>query len=298
MVEAGALRERAGVGLRSPHYSYIFEHKPAIPFFEAISENFLGLRNTGGGRPLRNVERIRADYPLVLHGVSLSIGSTDLLDRTYLRRLRDLYTHLQPAWVSDHLCWTGVAGTNLHDLLPLPYTQEAIEHVCDRVDEVQDFLGRRFTLENVSSYVDFKHSEMTEWEFLAEITRRTGCGVLFDVNNIYVSSRNHGFDPLAYLRGFPGEAIVQYHLAGGSDHGDYIIDTHDRAVPAAVWELYRATLDAFGPRPTLIEWDDKLPEFPELAAEAAKAEGEIARWRERMRSPAERHANGGADGTL
>src|SRR5262249_53784251 len=152
-----------------------------------ISENFLGLRNTGGGRPLRNLERIRADYPLVLHGVSLSIGSTDVLDRSYLHRLRDLYSRIEPAWVSDHLCWTGVGGTHLHDLLPLPYTQEAVDHVCDRVEEVQEFLGRRFTFENVSSYVDFKHSEMSEWEFLAAIARRTGCGVLFDVNNVYVS---------------------------------------------------------------------------------------------------------------
>jgi len=261
-----------GLGLRVPHYSYILEHRPKVDWFEAITENYLP---TAGGtcdnKPLRTLEKIRADYPLVLHGVSLSIGSADPLNFDYLRKAKALYDRVSPAWVSDHLCWTGVEGENLHDLLPLPYTEEAISHVVDRVKQVQDFLGRRILLENVSSYVEFSHSRMPEWEFLSAIARGADCGILLDINNIYVSHRNHGFNPQDFLEGIPVDRVGQFHLAGHSDYGTHVIDTHDHDVREEVWELYRAAVQRFGSVSTLLERDDHIPPFPELYQELQKA---------------------------
>ena len=256
-----------GLGLRVDHYETILNSEPAIDWFEIISENYL----VPGGKPLHYLDRIRARYPLVMHGVSLSIGSSDPLDREYLKQLKALAARVEPAWISDHLCWTGVHGRNLHDLLPLPYTEEAVEHVAARVREVQDFLGRQMLLENVSSYVSFASSQLTEWEFLAAVCERADCLILLDVNNIYVSSINHEFDPLRYLDGVPGERVRQIHLAGHEDHGNYIIDTHDHPVPDPVWNLYGETIKRLGPVSTMIERDDNIPALDELLAELDRA---------------------------
>ncbi|HVN86333.1 MAG TPA: DUF692 domain-containing protein [Candidatus Binatia bacterium] len=256
-----------GVGLRTPHYPYIFEHWPAVDWFEVISENFM----VRGGRPLHTLTRIRERYPIVLHGVSLSIGTTDALNFDYLTALRALIDRFEPAWVSDHLCWTGVGGRNLHDLLPLPFTDEALAHVVGRLQRVQDFLGRRIAIENVSSYLTFRHSTIPEWEFLSEVATRADCGVLLDINNIYVSAVNHRFDSIQYINAIPPARVWQFHLAGHSDHGDYLLDTHDHPVTDAVWDLYRHALDRFGCASTLIEWDDHIPDFPELQAHADRA---------------------------
>lgn len=206
----------------------------------------------------------------------MSIGSMDPLDESYLKRLKELVDRFDPMWISDHLCWTGVQGENLHDLLPLPYTEEAIVHLSERIQRVQEFMGRRLVLENVSSYVTFSHSEMTEWEFISEISRRTDCGILLDVNNVYVSSFNHGFDPIHFLKGIPKERVQQMHLAGYSDQGKYLLDTHDHPVTQPVWDLYRKAFEIFGPVPTLIEWDAGFPDFDTLNRERLKAE-EIAK---------------------
>src|SRR5258708_1760776 len=245
-----------GVGLRSNHYGAILSQRPAIPWFEVISENFMTLRNTDpesrglpGGRPREMLDLIRKDYPIMLHGVSLNIGST------------------------DPLRWTGVEGENLHDLLPIPYTEEALAHVVERVMQVQDLLGRRILLENVSSYVSYKHSQMPEWEFVAELARRADCGILLDVNNVYVSAKNHGFDPKKYLEGIPVDRVRQMHLAGYSEQDTgFLIDTHDHPVTSPVWDLYRESVRRFGAVPALIEWDDKIPPFEVLEQEAKKAE--------------------------
>lgn len=261
-----------GVGLRLPHYGHVLETLPTeVDWFEAVSENFIGLSNASGGRPLHVLEEVRKHYPVVLHGVSLSIGSVDPIDRSYLAKLRELYDRIEPAWVSDHLCWTGVGGENLHDLLPLPYTEEALAHVVAKLGAVQDFLGRRLLIENVSSYLTFEHSEMTEWEFLVEVARRADCGILLDINNIYVSSRNHGFDPMTYLEAIPPDRVGQFHLAGHSDNGDHLVDTHDHPVAGPVWSLYAQALRRFGNVSTLLEWDDRIPEFEGLVAELGKA---------------------------
>ena len=217
------------------------------------------------------LEKIRARYPIVMHGVSLSIASTAPLDMDYLAELKKLIARVEPKWVSDHLCWTGVHGVNLHDLLPIPYTREALEHVVPRVHKVQELLGRPLTIENVSSYVSYGHAEMTEWEFLTELTRRTGCWLLFDVNNVFVGAFNHGYDPLEFINGVPREPVVQFHLAGHSDMGTYIIDTHDHPIRAEVWELYRAAVERFGPVSTMIERDDNIPPLAELVAELDQA---------------------------
>jgi hypothetical protein len=256
-----------GIGLRTKHYSYVLEHWPEMDWFEIISENFM----VRGGKPLWVLDRVRERYPIVMHGVSLSIGSTDPLDVDYLRELRQLAERVQPAWISDHLCWTGVGGRNAHDLLPLPYTEEAIAHVVERVRRVQDYLGRPILLENVSSYVGYRDSTMPEWEFLAEVVERADCYVLLDVNNVYVSAFNHRFDPSLYLRGVPVGRVVQFHLAGHTDCGTHLLDTHDHDVIDPVWALYAEAVRRFGPLSTLIERDDRIPEFPAVAAEAARA---------------------------
>lgn len=257
-----------GLGLRPAHYAAILDGGDAgIDWFEAITENHL----VGGGRPLHVLDAVRDRRPVVLHGVSLSIGGIDPLDFDYLARVRALAARVEPAWISDHLCWTGVDGCNLHDLLPLPYTAEALAHVVPRVQAVQEFLGRPLVLENVSSYVDYVSSECREWEFLAELVARTGCELLLDVNNVYVSHRNHGFDPVAFLDGLPRGAVRQLHLAGHSDLGTHVIDTHDAPVREEVWALYAHAVRRFGPLPTLLERDDAIPPLPELAAELAHA---------------------------
>ncbi|TMA31133.1 MAG: DUF692 family protein [Deltaproteobacteria bacterium] len=260
-----------GLGLRPQHYGEVLSTLPAVPFFEVISENYMGLREGGGGRPLEILERVRAHYPILLHGVSMNLGSADPIDRDYLRRLGALADRVQPLWMSDHLCWTGVAAENLHDLLPLPFTSESLRHLASRIAQVQDALGRPLLVENVSSYLTYAHSTMREWEFLAELVRRTGCGLLLDVNNVYVSAVNQGFDPAEFLRGLPRKAVQQIHLAGYSTHGPVLIDTHDHPVSAPVLQLYAEAVRRFGAVPTMIEWDEQIPPFAELLHEARVA---------------------------
>ena len=256
-----------GLGLRPEHYLEVLESRPNVDWFEIISENYL----VDGGKPLHYLDRIREHYPMVMHGVSLSIGGSDPLDFEYLAALKQLAGRVEPAWVSDHLCWTGIDGRNLHDLLPLPYTEEAIAHVAERVGRVQDYLGRRILIENVSSYVTYTDSRIPEWEFLSAVAERADCHVLLDVNNVYVSARNHGFDPLAYLDGVPGERVRQIHLAGHSHNGALIIDTHDHPVPDPVWELYVEAVARLGPVSTMIERDDDIPPLDVLLAELVRA---------------------------
>jgi len=262
-----------GLGLRVDHYEAILADHPEVDWFEALTENYL----VPGGKPLDYLMRIRERYPMVLHGVSLSIGSTQPLDRNYLAQVKALATRLEPEWVSDHLCWTGIAGRNMHDLLPLPYTEEALANVVERVRTVQDILGRRILLENVSSYVSYRDSQVTEWQFLREIAERADCLILLDVNNIYVSSVNHEFDPLDYLHAIPVERVQQIHLAGHENHGDYLIDTHDHPVPDPVWELYSAALRRFGSVSTMIERDANIPPLEELCSELDAARQLAAR---------------------
>ena len=256
-----------GLGLRVDHYQTVLDTRPAVDWFEVITENYL----VPGGKPLHFLRKIREHYPMVMHGVSLSIGSTDPLNMGYLRQVKQLASELQPSWLSDHLCWTQMGDTNTHDLMPLPYTEEALAHVVERVQRVQDYLGRRLLLENVSSYVAYTDSILTEWEFLSEIARRADCLMLLDINNIYVSAYNHGFDPLDYLNAIPVERVQQFHLAGHSNLGDYIIDTHDHPVIDSVWQLYRRALARFGDVSTMIERDDHIPPFDELYAELQTA---------------------------
>lgn len=256
-----------GVGLRREHFDRVLAGPTSVDWFEVISENFM----VRGGRPLHVLERVRRDYPLVLHGVSLSIGSTDPLRRDYLDELRTLAQRVEPAWISDHLCWTGVGGHNAHDLLPLPYTEEALEHVVERVGQVQDSLGRRIALENVSTYLSFEGSTLPEWEFLATVAERADCGILLDVNNIYVSAMNHGFDAELYLAAIPPERVWQIHLAGHTDKGTHLLDTHSRPVCDEVWDLYRSALRRIGAVPSLVEWDEDIPDWNTLEAESLRA---------------------------
>ena len=256
-----------GLGLRPPHYEAILNEPHDIDWLEIVTENYLGL----GGKPLHYLERIRAKFPVAMHGVSLSIGSTDPLDRGYLAQVRALADRIEPSWISDHLCWAGVEGVNLHDLLPLPYTEETLAVVVDRLGEVQDALGRRLVLENVSSYLTYRASEMTEWEFLREVAQRADCDILLDINNIYVSSVNHRFNPSTYLQAIPKARVRQFHLAGHSDMGGHLIDTHDAPIIAPVWELYREAVMRFGAVPTMIERDDNIPALSELVAELDQA---------------------------
>ncbi|HWX81648.1 MAG TPA: DUF692 domain-containing protein [Steroidobacteraceae bacterium] len=262
-----------GLGLRTPHYEAILNEPHAIDWLEVITENYL----VPGGKPLHYLDRIRERFPMVMHGVSLSIGSTDPVDFEYLRNVRALASRIEPHWISDHLCWTGVDGRNLHDLLPLPYTEEALRQVVARVGQVQDALGRQILLENVSSYLTFHASEMTEWEFLSEVASRADCNILLDINNIYVSSVNHGFDAMHYLQAMPKSRVRQFHLAGHSDMGGHLIDTHDHPIVPAVWELYSQAVAQFGAVPTMIERDDNIPELSELVAELAVARDLAAR---------------------
>lgn len=256
-----------GLGLRTDHYETILNDKPPIDWFEIITENYL----VPGGKPLHYLDSIRADYPLVMHGVSLSIGSCDPLNFNYLRQVKALTERIEPAWISDHLCWTGVDGINLHDLLPLPYTEEAIEHVAERVKTVQDYLGRRILLENASSYITYTHSEMPEWEFLNAIVERADCLILLDINNVYVSARNHGFDARTYIDHVPQDRVQQFHLAGHLDLENLIIDTHDHTIVDPVWELYEYALSRFGMVSTMIERDDNIPALDELMTELSIA---------------------------
>ncbi len=256
-----------GLGLRAEHYNHILTEKPKADWFEAITENFMD----SGGRPLEILTQIRKNYPVALHGVSLSIGSADPLDKRYLERLKILVDRIDPFIVSDHLCWSGVEGESLHDLLPLPLTEEAADYVAERIQRLQDHLGRRFVIENVSTYVTYKHSTMPEWEFLAHVARRAGCGILLDLNNIYVNSKNHRFNPDSYIRHIPAELVAQFHLAGHTDMGEFLFDTHSGEVVHPVWQLYEKALALYGQVSTLIEWDASIPEFSKLEAEAAKA---------------------------
>ena len=256
-----------GLGLRPAHYEAVLGESQRIDWLEIITENYL----VPGGKPLHYLDRIRARYPMVMHGVSLSIGSTDPVDRDYLKAVRELARRVEPAWISDHLCWTGVEGRNAHDLLPLPYTEESLVCVAARVGEVQDALGRQILLENVSSYLTYRVSEMSEWEFLSEVARRADCAILLDINNIYVSAVNHAFDPLQYLNAMPKDRVRQFHLAGHSDMGDHLIDTHDHPIAAPVWDLYAEAVAHFGAVPTMIERDDNIPPLGELVAELDQA---------------------------
>jgi uncharacterized protein len=266
-----------GIGLRPSHYPAIeaglvgqgpdAEALAAVDWFEAISENFFG----PGGNPRRMLRLVRERFPIVLHGVALSLGSVDPLDPRYLDQLAALADEIQPSFISDHLCWGGVGGRVAHDLLPLPFSEEALAHVASRVAAVQDRLGRPFVVENVSSYVAFKSSTMTEWEFLSALCRRTGCRLLLDVNNVFVSAHNHGFDPRAFITGVPRGSVAQIHLAGHSVRGQLLLDTHDHPVRDEVWELYRLAVATHGDVPTLVEWDDKIPPFARVVAEADRA---------------------------
>jgi uncharacterized protein len=284
-----------GVGLRAEHYDDLLAGPRRTDWFEAITENYID----SGGRPMHVLDRVRRDYPVALHGVALSIGSTDPLNQQYLRRLRTLVRRIRPALVTDHLCWTAVDGRGVYDLLPLPYTSEALTHVVERVRQVQDFLGCRIALENPSTYVQFRHSVFTEWEFLAAVAEEADCGILLDVNNVYVSAYNHGFDPLRYLDAMPRARVAQIHLAGYTDMGTYLFDTHSAPVSDEVWRLYAHAVQRLGHVSTLVEWDADIPEFNRVCAEAqyartiAKEQHEHDSW---ARSTAARSAavDGGA----
>ena len=256
-----------GLGLRPDHYPDFLRETQPVEWLEIISENYM----VQGGKPLDMLNKMMDKYPLAMHGVSLSIGSTDGLDVAYLKELKALAKYVQPLWISDHLCWTGVQGRNTHDLLPLPYSEEALKLVVQHVGQVQEMLGQRILLENVSSYLDYKSSEMTEWEFLRQVSEQADCLLLLDVNNIYVSSVNHGFSASEFLDHLPVERVQQIHLAGHSDHGDYIVDTHDHPVAESVWELYRYTCERFGSVATMIERDDNIPELGVLLTELERA---------------------------
>ena len=252
-----------GLGLRPDHYEHIVCSWPAVGWFEVLSENYM----VDGGKPLHYLERVRSRYPVVMHGVSLSIGSCDPLDRDYLQRLKSLAERIEPQWISDHLCWTGIAGKNLHDLLPLPYTEEALQHVVERVRQVQDFLGQQILLENVSSYVSYADSALSEWEFLRAVAEQADCLILLDINNVYVSSCNHKFDACSYLEGIPRERVHQFHLAGHSYQDNLTIDTHNAAVADPVWRLYADAVRRFGRVSTMIERDGNIPPLAQLMDE-------------------------------
>jgi hypothetical protein len=257
-----------GIGLRTTHYGHLLEHPPTgIDWFEIISENFF----EPGGRPWAVLNKVRAEVPVVAHGVSLGIGGVDPLSPSYLERLRWLVERIEPAWVSDHLCWGSFGGHYSHDLLPLPYTEEALAHISARIHTVQEFLGRPLMIENVSSYVSFAESALTEWDFLNELARRTGCGLLLDVNNVFVSANNHGFSAHEFIDTIRPEYVGQFHLAGHTHYETYILDSHIGPVPGGVWDLYRRALSRFGAIPSLVEWDEAVPDFATVVAESQRA---------------------------
>ncbi len=258
---------RAGIGLRARHHDDLLRERPDIGWLEAHSENYFA----DGGAQIDYLLKLREVYPLSLHGVGLSLGSTDALEREHMRRLKRLVQLAEPGLVSEHLCWGSVNGMFANDLLPLPYTEEALRHMIRRVGEIQDFLGRQILIENVSSYVAFRGSTMPEWEFLAAVADRADCGILLDVNNVAVSAHNHGFDSRQYLRSLPAERIGQIHLAGHADRGAYRLDTHDAPVPEEVWDLYRESVRLYGRVSSLVEWDDNVPDLDVLCAESARA---------------------------
>lgn len=256
-----------GLGLRSPHFEQIIAEKPAVDWFEIISENYF----VAGGKPWHYLNKIRADYPIVMHGVSMSIGSIDPINKDYLNQLKNTIARVEPQWVSDHLCFTQVGGVNSHDLLPMPYTSEALDHLANKISQVQDYLGREMIFENVSSYLTYNDSQMSEWEFLAQLHKQTGCKFLMDVNNVYVSARNHDFNAMDYLSAIPSTAIAQIHLAGHQDFGTHIIDTHDGDVPDAVWDLYAQYAKTLNPVSTMIERDDNIGSLDDLITELEHA---------------------------
>jgi len=257
-----------GLGLRTEHYQHVIDNKPQVDWFEIISENYM----VPGGKPLANLDKIRQDYPMVMHGVSMSIGSTDPINTHYLAKLKQLIDRVEPKWISDHLCWTAVDHINSHDLLPLPYNESTIDHLVDRIKQVQDTIGRQMLIENLSSYVTYNHSDMPEWEFVNEIAKRADCYILLDLNNIFVSANNHHFDPKDYVDGIDSERVMQFHLAGHSYNGEMIIDTHDHDVCDPVWSLYDYALSQFGAVSTMIERDDNIPPFEQLRQELSIAE--------------------------
>ncbi|MGK7876051.1 MAG: DUF692 domain-containing protein [Xenococcaceae cyanobacterium] len=257
-----------GIGLRSPHYQDILTHKPAVPWFEVLSDNYL----SPGGLPLHHLEQVRQDYPVTLHGVGMSLGSTDPLNLDYLAHLKRLAERIEPAYISDHLAWISVNGQYLNDLVPLPYTEAVIDRLAKRILQAQEFLGRRILIENPCPYVTFTDSTMPEWVFIQGLVEKADCDLLLDVNNIYVSATNHGFDPLDYLDAIPAKRVKEIHLAGYEEREDYLFDTHGYPVHPPVWQLYQAALERFGSVPTLIEWDTDIPGFEVLMAEASKAE--------------------------
>ncbi len=261
----------AGLGLRSSHYQEIFDTKPDVPWFELLSDNYM----SDGGLPIIRAEKIREDYPVTLHGVGMSLGSTDPLNTDYLSKLKALTDRIEPTYVSDHIAWVSVGGKYTHDLLPLPYTEETLHHISDRISQVQEFLGRKILVENPSSYMTFDSTDMTEAEFIKGITQRTDCDLLLDINNIYVSAVNHDFDPYEYLKGIPSDRVKEIHLAGYEKMDNYLFDTHGYQVHPPVWDLYRAALKQFGAIPTLIEWDTDVPSFTTLRQEAKKAEQQL-----------------------
>ena len=252
-----------GLGLRPNHYEEILSTNPPVDWFEVITENYL----VPGGKPHYYLNQICERYPVVMHGVSMSIGSTDPIELDYLRQVKQLSERIKPKWISDHLCWTGVSGKNMHDLLPLPYTEESIQHIVGRIQRIQDFLGQQILIENVSSYITYQQSQMTEWEFISEISNQADCHILLDLNNIYVSSVNHGFDPSIYLTNVPKNRVCQFHLAGHSNMGNYIIDTHDQDIINPVWNLYAEAIKHFGFVSTMIERDDNIPPLESLITE-------------------------------
>lgn len=262
-----------GLGLRPAHYTALLETRAPLDWLEIISENFM----VAGGKPMAMLDRLRADYPMAMHGVALSIGSTDALDRTYLTKLKALADRVDPLWISDHFCWTGIGGQNAHDLLPLPYTEEAVRLLVRKITQAQNELGRRLVLENVSSYLGYAVSEMTEWDFIRAVADEADCLLLLDVNNVYVSSVNHGFDPVSYLAGLPAARVQQIHLAGHSTHDDHLVDTHDQPVCEEVWALYDIACGMFGEVATMIERDDNIPALHELLNELARARRIAAR---------------------
>lgn len=252
-----------GLGLRIPHFEDVLNTNPNVDWFEILSDNYL----VAGGKPRYYLDQVAERYPVVMHGVAMSLGSTEPLDRDYLKQLKALIDHVKPRWISDHLCFNQAHGVNSHDLLPMPYTQEAIDHVANRISQAQDYLGQQILLENVSSYLTYKESQMTEWEFYSRVCEKADCLMLLDINNIYVSARNHQFDPNDYINAIDKNRVRQIHLAGHSDYGDYVIDTHDHAVCDPVWSLYEAAVKRFGAVSTMIERDDDIPELSELVKE-------------------------------